>query len=111
MKELTRLIDGYAEGSALESVALKAAMVMPSLVLQKPHAKSKMKDHVTHLDRRLDIWKKGDLETLLREGRAIQQRLRTNLRPDTDDKAAKVSLVSCWKEKFVQLYATSLIMR
>ena len=48
-------MDGYAEGCALESVALKAAMVMPSLVLQKPHAKSKMKDHVTHLDRRLDI--------------------------------------------------------
>jgi hypothetical protein len=44
---------------------LKAAMVMPSLVLQKPHTKSKRKDHVTHLDRCLDIWKKGDLETLL----------------------------------------------
>ena len=55
MKELTRLMDGYAEGSALESVVLKAAMVMPSLVLQKPHANSKTKDHVTHLDRRLDI--------------------------------------------------------
>ena len=90
VKELTRLIDGYAKGSALESVALKAAMVMPSLVLQKPHAKSKTKDHVTHLDRCLDTWKKGDLETLLREGRAIQQRLRTNPRPDTDDKAAEV---------------------
>ena len=89
MKELTRLMDGFAEESALESVALKAAMVMPSLVLQKPHAKSKTKDRVTHLDRHLDTWK-GDLETLVREGRAIQQRLRTNPRPDSDDKAAKV---------------------
>ena len=43
--ELARLFRSYAEASALESAALKAAMVMPHLLLQKPFASSKAKDH------------------------------------------------------------------
>ena len=35
--ELSRMFSAYADRSALESVALKAAMVMPALFLRKPH--------------------------------------------------------------------------
>ena len=45
VSELARLFRSFAEGTALESVALKAAMVMPHLLLQKPSRKSKAKDH------------------------------------------------------------------
>ena len=45
VRELTRMFRAYADGSALESVAMKAAMVMPALLLQKPHPRSKAKDH------------------------------------------------------------------
>ena len=48
--ELTKLFCAYADGSALESIALKAAMVLPALMLQKPHHKSKAKDHSNRLD-------------------------------------------------------------
>ena len=41
VSELARLFREYANNSALESVALKAAMTMPSLLLQRPHKKSK----------------------------------------------------------------------
>ena len=34
--ELARLFQAYADQSALETVALKAAMILPSLILQKP---------------------------------------------------------------------------
>ena len=34
--ELAKLYDGYGSASAMESVALKAAMVLPPLLLQKP---------------------------------------------------------------------------
>ena len=36
--ELASLFRSYGESTALESVALRAAMVMPILLLQKPHA-------------------------------------------------------------------------
>ena len=74
--ELARLFQSYAEGSALESVALKAAMVMPHLLLQKPSASSKAKDHSSALSRRLIAWEAGDLDGLLREGRVIQRHFR-----------------------------------
>jgi hypothetical protein len=72
IRELTRMFRAYADGSALESVAMKAAMVMPALLLQKPHPRSKAKDHTLHLERRLRQWSEGDLEGLMKEGYTIQ---------------------------------------
>ena len=72
IRELTRMFRAYADGSALESVAMKAAMVMPALLLQKPHPRSKAKDHTLHIERRLRQWSEGDLEGLMNEGYTIQ---------------------------------------
>ena len=41
VSELSHLFRAYAEGSALESIALKASTVMSALLLQKPHSSSK----------------------------------------------------------------------
>ena len=63
-----------------------AVMTMPSLLLQKSHKTSKAKEHVACLTRRLYIWKAGDLQSLLEEGREIQQRipLRTSTHHTTE---------------------------
>ena len=45
IKECTRLLLEYAKGSSLECVVVKALMVLPSLLLQKPFQKSKARDH------------------------------------------------------------------
>ena len=73
--ELSTLYRAYAEGSALECIALKAITVMSVLLLQKPHSKSKSKEHSSCLDRRLQSWKEGDLNNLMLEGRTLQNRL------------------------------------
>ena len=74
VNELACLFSAFASGSALEPVALKATIVLPHLVLQKPHRRSKPKDHVSSLERRMKLWEQGDLTELLKEGRAIQNR-------------------------------------
>jgi len=74
--ELAKLFRAYGEESALEPIALTAAMVMPVLLLQKPHPSSKSRDHVACLHRRLDSWKTGDINNLMIEGRTIQHRLK-----------------------------------
>ena len=51
ISELARLFKAFATSSALESVALRAATLMPILLLQKPARKSKVKDHITCLGR------------------------------------------------------------
>ena len=48
----------------MDGIALKAAMTLPSLMLQKPHAKSKTHDHISCLQRRLNLWRK---ETFLED--------------------------------------------
>ena len=78
VRELSRLYSAYGSASALESVALKAAIVLPILLLQKPSGTSKTKQHIILLERRLGLWSNGDLDELVREGRVIQQRLPKN---------------------------------
>ena len=50
VKMLTQIFYSYSGDSALEGVDLKAAMVLPALLLQKPHSQSKAKEKAAHLE-------------------------------------------------------------
>ena len=82
--ELTRFFNAFASESDLEAIALKSAMTLPSLLLQKPHAKSKAHDHVSCLQHRLSLWEKGDILNLLKEGRALQMSLTRSRQPKSN---------------------------
>ena len=84
IQEITRLLQAFANGSQLESIALKASFVMQNLLLQKPSKKSKSKDHISHLKRRLELWKQGDIPLLIQEGRCILRYLHNRPRPSDD---------------------------
>ena len=51
--------------------------------------KSKAKEHSACLTRRLLSWEIGDIDSLIREGRAIQSKLQTNRKPQTQEAIAK----------------------
>ena len=74
VQELSRLFRAYAEGSTLESIALKAITVMSILLLQRPTRNSKPKVHSSSLERRLHSWQVGDINSLVLEGRCLQKR-------------------------------------
>ena len=73
VQEITRLLTAFSEKTALEGIAMKAAMIMPALLLQNPHQRSNSKQHSALLEHRLKLWSQGDMESLLNEGRTIQQ--------------------------------------
>ena len=73
VSELSLLYRAFAETSALEAVALKASVIMPGLLLQRPHPRSKTKENIACLERHLELWKNGDL---LIEGRTLQRRMK-----------------------------------
>ena len=77
IREITRLINAWVEDSPLKPVSMKAIMVMPALLLQKPNKKSKSKDHKMALERRMQQWEDGKILELLKEGKTIQDRLKT----------------------------------
>ena len=70
---------------------MKAVMIMPALLLQRPHPKSKDKEQVARLEDRLTKWHEGDIISLLREVRTIQDRLRNNWqrKPPDDHQGAR----------------------
>ena len=77
VEESTRLVQAFAEGSALESVSFWALMLMPSLLLQQPMGQPSHRQQTDCLQRRLLLWAAGNIDELLLEGRVIQ----TDLRP------------------------------
>jgi len=77
INELTRLLHSWTSKTALVDIALKAMMIMPSLLLQKPSRTSKAKDHLKALERRLDLWNPGNILELLHEAETIQKSLKT----------------------------------
>ena len=66
--ELARLYCAYADNTNLHSIAFTACCVFQVLLLQKPHARSKSKDHVHCLECRLELWRHSDI-ILSGEGR------------------------------------------
>ena len=88
--EMTRLVQSFANATSMEGIALKALVILQVLILQKPHARSKSRDHVQCVQRRLELWKMAIFEELLREGRTLQHRLETNLRNVSEDQLSKV---------------------
>ena len=54
-------------------------MIMPNLLLQKPSKNSKVKDHLTALERRTQSWLNGDLIELLHERETILKNLKGNV--------------------------------
>ena len=68
----------------METVALKCLTIFCPLLLQKSSRRSKNRENVEHLKRRFDLWNDGDINSLLREGKAIQARLTKTKRNEQD---------------------------
>ena len=77
---MTEHINDWNNRSKMQSIALKEAIVLLAVGLQKPSQKSKAKDHQEFLAKRLVLWNEGEIDKLLREGRMIQKRLSNSRR-------------------------------
>ena len=71
----------------MQHLALKAAIVLLAVALQTPGQRSKAKEHQECLEKRLTLCRNGEIESLLREGRMIQQRLSKSNKNDAPNKA------------------------
>ena len=90
--DVTCPFNGFTTECGLEAIALKATMTLPSLMLQRPHAKSKTHDHISCLWCRSSLWEENDISNFLTEGRALQKSLARSQLPtgDTADQALTV---------------------
>ena len=71
IKLMTEWVNKFNSGSSFEGIAMKVVMMLPSLMLQKPSAKSKAKDHSKRLEERLKWWEEGNIDKIKEEAEAI----------------------------------------
>ena len=89
INKMTRMINAWVYDTPIKNIALKALHVMPALLLQKPSKNTKSRDHLKSLKRRFEIWKEGNINELYKEGRAIQDRLKSDGSPNDIAKISK----------------------
>ena len=75
LEEIAKTMLYFISATNLEPVAITMVSIMAALLLQKPSRNSKARDHVKFLEKRLEWWRNGDIDLLVREGEAIQKRL------------------------------------
>ena len=85
VREAANILNSFNNNGGSKAYAIMLLMVLFPLVLQKPSAHSKSRDHVIAIERRLELFRAGDFQSLLREGRVIQSRL-----PSREGKARNI---------------------
>ena len=86
IRELTSTINQFTLPSKWTRVALAKVHIFIPMMLQKPSSKSKAKDHTQYLDKRLKLWKAGNLNAIMAENREIQNKLRRDQEKKQDNK-------------------------
>ena len=85
IRELSYWLDQFNRDTKLKPVSITTFMVLPNLLLQKPARQSKAKEHAARLGKRLQLWRKGNITSPLKEGRTIQKRLgNSKMRTEAD---------------------------
>ena len=97
IEEMTRLINSWTFRSEQDTIAMKALMVLPTLLLQKTSFTSKSKDNVETLKRRFNQWKDGQIEKFFVEGKTIQERLFKDSAKNQSSDRKQLYLLSLWK--------------
>ena len=86
--QITLHINEWNSSTENQHIALKAAFVLMAVCLQKPGPKSKANQHVAILEQRLALWKNGEIEKLIREGRILQHRIgKQHVYTDSQDRS------------------------
>ena len=80
-------------------VGIYLFIIFLPLMLQKPAAKSKNKDHVRYLKKQLDQWKEGRLSEIVSECEEIQKRMKRSKEKDESVQRGFTGLMFKGKEK------------
>ena len=97
--EATKIIHLFDENSIWEPIALHQLLIFFPLMLQKPSAKSKAKNHTRYLAKRLKMGKEGRLSELMSEAEEIQKRLCRSIRKKEQAEKGFIRLMLLGKVK------------
>ena len=74
-------------GLNILTISLKVYITLPLLFLQGPTRNNKARDHTKKIDKQLLTWKGGKINDLIKEGRIIQERIKSSCQRASKDYA------------------------
>ena len=74
-------MNAWTQNTPLKPINLKLIHTIPALLLQKPGKTSISREQLDTLERRLELWERSEIKSLLLEVQTIQQRLTSNNDP------------------------------
>ena len=89
IRELAKLLNLFVNKTAWKRLAFLAIHVFMPLMLQKPSARSKPREHSKYLGERLRKWNDGEIINLLKECKEIQKRMSKKFKQQKKQKEAK----------------------
>ena len=98
IEEMIRLENSWTYKSFLETIAPKALMIMPGLLLRKTSLNSKSKENSETMKRRLSLSKNGQLDQLMFERKTIQDTLKSNVWVTTNNNKEALTFSRLIKE-------------
>ena len=90
ISELSFWLKQFNSSSKLNRVAIQMFICLPLLLLQKPGPRSKAKDHSLALARRLELFKSGAIDELLKEIRFIQKSFTSSRKAKTREQVSRI---------------------
>ena len=86
VKQLASYFMSYGQASAGEGLILKVATVLQQLILQKPFGSLRDGEQAEIVERRMKLWKEGQVDTLIDEAKTIQGQIcKVQSAPSTAD--------------------------
>ena len=89
IREMTFLIREFTGESQLATHALKTLALLPHLICQRTHEKSKTAEDRKAMARRIEMWEKGEIDKLVKEAESLQKRVKKNLGKKKKEDMAK----------------------
>ena len=74
IKLMVDLINDYVANAPHSSLAMTMLMIIPQLLLQKQHEHSTRAEDIKCLERRIQLWKEGELDQLRKEPATLNDR-------------------------------------
>ena len=96
LEELNLWLSRVALKTSYERIAMKIVMIMPHLLLQRPAMRTPKRMVTETLNRRMRLWRKGEIGELLEEAKRIQKENKRHLERKEKEEDEKV------RQSFVQ---------
>ena len=103
IKLMVDLINDYVANAPHSSLAMTKLMIIPQLLLQKQHEHSTRTENIKCLERRILLWKEGELDQLRKEAVTLNDRFSRKYRTKKENGNESAKFAKLMKKGKVSL--------